>query len=769
MKKTALFTSIILFLAGCTAREPVPVTENEPSNPVKELKVAYNDGTVLVQFDEQMTALIESGSSLRTKAADLDAILEDLGVTSLERVFPDAGPFEERTRREGLHRFYRLRFAEDRPVTKAAGDLSVLPGVVSAHPELPVRSRAANYYNDPYFSSQWHYINSRYPGADINVKPVWEEFTKGDPRVIVSVVDEGVDMDQPDLVANLVPAYTDGTGSFNFTNNTYRISPSSSHGSHVAGVICAVSNNGVGVAGVAGGDAQAGIEGVRVMSCQIFGGYGTPDIYQAMKHGADHGASILQCSWGFSPDVDGDGFTSDAEMEAYCSWTIDDLPEYKAAIDYFIKYAGCDNQGNQLPDAPMKGGVVIFASGNDNFHYDPMVSYEEVIAVGAFGATGSKAAYSNWGDWLDIAAPGGDGKQGVYSTLMGNAYGGPDWLGTSFACPHVSAVAALLVSYFGGPGFTAAECKARILKGAVPNAFPDAGGRYIGKKLDAYGAFTCDWTAATPAPHISWGSSTVPSSMAFNQRVEIPLMVHDPSGQAVFVTLQAEETDGATLESLNGYTLVIDAQQAGTGDHEITLVARNEDHQRSTLVYAYKVLPNAAPVAGDRMPARLVLPYPGEARVFALEDLAYDPEGGDVHFAAEAAQGKVEVTLTEEELQIAPLGLGDDEVRISVLDAQENVLLVNVPVRVVSASEEMTVYPVPVETNLFFRGNGEVPQVYHVTLISDTGITVLERDLRSSAFEPGAVDVKNLAPGLYRLLVKDAEGRTVLSRSLPKV
>lgn len=768
MKKTALFTSIFVFLAGCTALEPVPVEENTPSAPVKELKVAYNSGTVLVQFDEDMTALIESGASLRTKAPDLDAILEDLGVVSLERVFPDAGPFEERTRREGLHRFYRLRFAEDRPVTKASDGLSGLPGVVSSHPELPVFSRA-NYYNDPYFSSQWHYVNNRYAGADINVKPVWEQFTKGDHKVIVSVVDEGVDMDQPDLVANLVPAYTDGTGSFNFTNNTYRLAPTSSHGTHVAGVICAVSNNSLGVAGIAGGDAQAGIEGARVMSCQIFGGYGTPDIYQAMKHGADHGASILQCSWGFSPDMDGDGFTSDEEKELYCSWTIEDLPEYKAAIDYFIKYAGCDNQGNQLPDAPMKGGVVIFASGNDNFNYDPMVSYDEVIAVGSFGATGSKAAYSNWGDWLDIAAPGGDGKQGIYSSLMGGSYGGPDWIGTSFACPHVSGVAALLISYFGGPGFTAAECKARLLKGAVANAFPDAGGRYIGKKLDAYGAFTCDWTAATPAPHIAWGTSTVPESMAFDQRVEIPLMVHDPSGQAVFVTLQAGETDGASLETLGGYTLVIDAQEATTGTHEITLVARNEDHQQAKLAYAYKVLPNAAPVAGEAMPDRLALAYPGEARTFSLADLAYDPEGGEVTFTAEATQGKVEVTVTEEELVIKPLGLGNDEVQISVRDPQEDVLRVQVPVRVFSAGEEMTVYPLPVETNLFFRANVEVPQVYHVTLISDTGVKVMGREIRSSIFEPAAMDVKNLAPGLYRLEVKDAEGRTVLSRTLPKV
>ena len=250
-------------------------------------------------------------------------------------------------------------------------------------------------------------------------------------------------------------------------------------------------------------DAAAGTGGVKVMSCQIFDLYGNvPDIYQAIKHGADHGAVILQCSWGFSPDLDGDGFTTDEEIELYRSYTIDDLPEYKAAIDYFIKYAGCDNDGNQLPGSPMKGGVAVFASGNDNFDYDPLVSYGPIIVVGSFGVTGNKASYSNYGDWVDIAAPGGDGKQGIYSTLLYDSYGGSDWQGTSMACPHVSGVAALLVSYFGGPGFTAEECRTRILRGAVSSAIP--GSRYVGRKLDAYGAFTCDPTVPVQAPVLSW-------------------------------------------------------------------------------------------------------------------------------------------------------------------------------------------------------------------------------------------------------------------------
>ena len=421
---------MIPFLSGCARNEPVSPDPEEVPETV-EAKSPYVQGVVTVQFDEETALLVEEAlaeeGTVATRAPQLGGVLEGMGVKSLRRVFPYAGAFEERTRREGMHRFYYVEFDEEVPATRAAGDLSALPGVEHVSPQLPVRTRA---FNDPYFGSQWHFVNGRYQGVDINVQKVWDEFTTGRSDVIVSVVDEGVYMQHEDLAGNLIPCLEDGTGSYNFNNDTPTVVPTQGHGTHVAGVISAVSNNGLGVAGIAGGDAAAGIPGAKVMSCQIFDLYGNPpDIYQAIKHGADHGAVILQCSWGFSPDMDGDGFTSDEEIALYRSFTIDDLPEYKAAIDYFIKYAGCDNDGNQLPDSPMKGGIAVFAAGNDNFDYDPLVSYEPIIAVGAFGATGNKASYSNWGDWLDIAAPGGDGKQGIYSTLLSNSYGVPACVG----------------------------------------------------------------------------------------------------------------------------------------------------------------------------------------------------------------------------------------------------------------------------------------------------------------------------------------------------
>jgi hypothetical protein len=153
----------------------------------------------------------------------------------------------------------------------------------------------------------------------------------------------------------------------------------------------------------------------------------------------------------------------------------------KAAVDYFIKYAGCDDYGNQLPDSPMKGGVVIFAAGNDAIGNGAPAEYENVIAVGSVAKDGTKSSFSNFGDWVDICAPG----SAILSTLPGNQYG--NLSGTSMACPHVSGVAALLVSYFGGPGFTNEMLKEKLLSSANYAAVP----KYskIGPLVDAYGAF----------------------------------------------------------------------------------------------------------------------------------------------------------------------------------------------------------------------------------------------------------------------------------------
>ena len=718
-----------LLLAGCSVAEP---TESlKTADPVQVQEVTL---PVTIQVSEELAGQLEQGTA--------QAFLQENGILAVRRVFPHAGVYEERLRREGMHRFFYVTWDPDRKETKAAASLESVPGIQHVTPQFPLQLRT---FNDPYFSSQWHFVNTRYTNADINVQKVWDEFTVGKSNVIVSVVDEGVNMEHEDLAANLIPCYADGTGSFNFNNNTPTVVPTQGHGTHVAGIIAAVSNNGKGVAGLAGGDAAAGIAGVKVMSCQIMDLYGNvPDYYAAITHGADHGAVILQCSWGFSPDLNGDGFKSDEEDAIYRSYTINDLPEYKAAIDYFIKYAGCDNDGNQLPDSPMKGGVVVFAAGNDNYDYDPLVSYEPLIAVGAYGATGSKASYSNWGDWIDIAAPGGDGKQGVYSTLLGNAVGGPDWMGTSMACPHVSGVAALLVSYFGGPGFTADECKARILRGAVGNF--STGSRYIGKKLDAYRAFTVDPDAPVQAPHFTIDRD-LPATFTHGQVEERRFTVLDPAGLRVWVALD-KEIPGVSLSE--DYELVIDASQMEAEQYNIGITATNEDHAVTRFTHSFRVLANQFPVATAQVLDGILVE--GSSLSLPVAGWFMDADEDPLSYSVSVTPAELaDATVSEDgELTIQGKGQGVGKISVEASDGVDSRTVV-LPLILKEATTTAFLYPATATSTLSVVIDATEEVTVDWAIYSASGARVLEGTSQAGVFKPLSCSVQSLAPGLYTL------------------
>ena len=469
-----------LMALGC-AQEPLPETREEAD--VKENIVqAIVPGQALVKFDEGMMELIESdltAGNVVTKSSELNHIKDMLGVKSMTRVFPHAGEFEERTRAAGLHRWYKVEFDTEVPVTKASADLGALPGVVAVEPVRNIRRTST--FDDPRLKYQWHYYNDgsldtrHKAGADVNVVPVWENYTTGNPDVIVAVVDGGIDASHEDLKAN----YLKGKS---FCPDQPKVVPHD-HGSHVAGTIAAVNNNGVGVAGLAGGDAANGVKGVRLLSCQIFapnpddpqndfGGNGA----EAIKWGADNGAVISQNSWGYVYETEEDAAAAgDIKGSALAD-----------AIDYFIANAGKDAGGNQV--GPMAGGIVIFAAGNSGWAHDPIGKYDPVLCVGAIAPDFTRTSYSNYGDWVDIAAPGGsiDYAQGEVLSTVPGGYGYMQ--GTSMACPHVSGVAALIVSHHGGPGFTPAKLREKLIKGA--NSSVMSKNAKIGPLVDAMGAMT---------------------------------------------------------------------------------------------------------------------------------------------------------------------------------------------------------------------------------------------------------------------------------------
>lgn len=555
MKRNALWIVAVVAILNtfsCAREEPVrPAAGETEDSPVSGVTdEGFLAGQARVLFSEEMIALIEedlSRGKIATKSMQLNQAMDELGIKSMHRLFPHAGEFEPRTRREGMHRWYVVEFDEKESVSKAGAEFASIPGVEEFEGCRPV---VIADFNDPLLGRQWHYINKgnltagAKAGADVNVKPVWDNYTKGSPEVVVAVVDGGIDFEHEDLAWNCDPSR-----SWNFTNGTSTITPVP-HGTHVAGTIGAVNNNGKGVAGLAGGDYAANQRGVTLTSCQIFyvneqgKTVGSGSGPGAIAWAADHGAVIAQNSWSYSFDYNGNGQIDEGE-EMAAALSAKTSYSDRQAIDYFVKYAGCDNNGDQLPDSPMKGGVVFFSAGNDNITNCIPAAYEPCIAVGSFGLSGSKAYYSCYGDYVDIAAPGGNTYDGytVYSTTPDNSYG--QMQGTSMACPHASGVAALVVSYHGGPGFTADMLKERILGGADYSGSIVPLSDRIGPKIDALGAIVYGSSSA-PNPVSSYSASAQSNNINFSFK-----SVTDASGDPAYGYMLYASKSSSALASMN--------------------------------------------------------------------------------------------------------------------------------------------------------------------------------------------------------------------------
>ena len=452
---------LLLGLAGCQQEGVITEVPKDDWSVVANT-AGQVKGQVNIKFKElpEDLQIVTTRSGVDTDNGQLNFVIRQLGGTRLERVFPHAGKFEARTRKAGLHLWYQVSFDENIPTAEAMKALSELPNVSIVEPIYKGKTESVSLpYNDPYLPRQWHLYNDgsngMLAGADISILDAWE-IEKGKPEVIVNVVDSKVDLNHEDLRDNLWKnpgefnqnpwGDNDGNG---YQGDWHGIGANpvtgvaeDDHGTHVAGILAAKNNNGVGICGVAGGDTPD--NGVRFMCCPFNNGNPAASI----KYGADHGAVICTNSWFIAGG-------SVAEV-------------MQDAVNYFVKNAGIDENGNQT--GPMRGGIVFGSAGNDGVepesHYP--ASLDNVIAVAALDPAFKKSDYSNYAEWVDIAAPGGGNGYGwqMWSCARNNNY--LELVGTSQATPVAAGVAALIVSKFAREGLTPYEVEYRLKRGVKP-------------------------------------------------------------------------------------------------------------------------------------------------------------------------------------------------------------------------------------------------------------------------------------------------------------
>lgn len=441
-----------------------------PEYVLEEIIVEYVDG----YSPEGVTS---APISTQNKITKLQKQLQALGMVSQEKVFTSV--------KSPLKNYYTLRLAKGVDVVKTKLALQNLEGIVYSQPNFILKTQAGS---DPYYTNQWGI-------RKIQLEYVWKSFTPKQ-SIIVAIVDTGIDYNHEDLKQHIIKGY-------NFVDNNNDPMDDNGpigHGTAVAGTIGAITNNDKGIRGV--------VPDIKLLAIKSVDKTGTGDIIResrGLEYAVNHGAKVINIS------VAGKSINCNTTPGFFDFLTRSPVAQAKIYRD-------------AIQNAIEQNVVVIVASGNDNENARDNIpsSCDGAIAIGATDQNDQRANFSNYGNYVILAAPG----TSIFTTFIKNNYGNEN--GTSFSSPIVAGVAALILQ--ANPSLTPEQIKNCLLNSADPITTDHP----IGGRLNAYKALLFCGNLPTPNP------TPIPTSTPTPTIVQLPsTLPTQPLGKACAGRLSA--------------------------------------------------------------------------------------------------------------------------------------------------------------------------------------------------------------------------------------
>jgi serine protease len=392
MECRKLFTiSFFLIFTLFSNAENIKQGNNTPQI-IQKGKLIYLAHTIVIKYKNAPNQGILKSQNIENV---LKETLKDYKVQSINKLFSIEN---ENAKKIGLDRIELVNYSKEIDPLYATAKIKKFLNIEWAEPKF---LRKIDFIpNDPSYNS-----NNQWNLFQVDAQQAWD-ISQGDTSIIIGIIDTGIDWTHPDLAANMWPGIGFDFGGLNGTPDNNPIEDHPYHGTFLAGVASAVSNNSIGISSIG---YKCHLMAVKTSRDDIKDPVsGLPYIFygfEGIVYAADHGAKIINCSWG------GGGYSN----------------EEQDVINYAVS----------------KGALVVAAAGNDNAFEDFYpAGYDGVLSVAATDPNDNKASFSNFGYKVDCTAPGVN----IYSTWQTDTYNTGS--GTSYSTPLVSGLAALVMSHF---------------------------------------------------------------------------------------------------------------------------------------------------------------------------------------------------------------------------------------------------------------------------------------------------------------------------------